>query len=149
MKLWPLRLFLCSIIWVYGRLIHALTNRIFSSNMQFKLRLTPTHTTNWIFSEASATRIISMFQHLVMCQADACTDQLNIQWSFGHSNCSCVLVFDYVLGWCMHPSIEYSVKLRPFRLLLCSSIWLCVRLMHASINWVFSEASATPITPVF
>jgi len=94
-----------------------------------------------------------------MCQADACTHQLNIQWSIGESDYSCVPVFGSVSGWCMHSPIEYwvklwslrlilssdmhlilgwllhtpfeySVELWPLGLFLCSSIWLCVRLMH-------------------
>ena len=49
----------------------------------------------------------------------------------------------------MHLPIEYSVKYRPIRLLLCSGIGLCVRLMHVLTNLIFGEVSANPITPVF
>jgi len=69
--------------------------------------------------------------------------------TFGHSDHSCILVFNWVSGWCVHSTIEYSVKLRPFRLFLHSSIQLRVRLICQITHWVFTQASAIPIIPGF
>ena len=147
---------------------------LLSPNMQFNFRLTPT-LINWISSKASATRITPVFYYLVVCQADACTHQLNIQWSFGHSDYSYVLVLGYMSGWCMHSPIEYSVNLLPLRLLLPSNMQFSLRrtdqlnmqssfshfnycylpmqfdlrLILTHTNWIFSEVLATRIIPVF
>ena len=88
--------------------------------------------TNWILIETLATPIIPVFQYPIVDQADY----------------SCVLVFGYVSGWCMYSRIEYSVKLR-LRLLLSSNMQFNIWLTPTHTNWIFSEASATPMTPIF
>jgi len=92
-----------------------------SSNIQLWIRLTCAFT-NWIFSQASATPIIPVFQYLIMNQADPYIHQLNIQSRFGHSNYSCIPIFNYGSGWPIHSPIEYSVKVQPLRLFLYSNI---------------------------
>ncbi len=129
MKYRPIRLLLCSSIGWCVRLTHALTNLI--------------------FCEVSANPITPVFLYWVMCQADACTHQLNIQWSFGP------------LRLFLFSNIQLHVRLTPTLIhwiliessatpiLLSSNMQFSVRLMHALIHWILIETSATPIIPVF
>jgi len=57
-----------------------------------------------------------------MNQADPYIHQLNIQSRFGHSDYSCIPIFNYGSGWPVHSPNEYSAKLRPLRLFLYSNI---------------------------
>ena len=92
---------------------------------------------HWILSPSSATLMFPLFQYWMTCQPDLCSQTLNIEWIFGHSDVtsvpilndmsnplnigsifghsdvSAVLILNNMSAWLMQSSIEY---VDPFRL---------------------------------